>query len=547
MKDRFRNTLGNLRIWIFACTGGILFAAFDRCGYMLKRYGSIWAISENPLHRTIFHRILLRLPVMVLAVLLLLILLDAIRERQQWKKGIRNIRWEIFCRWKYWPLLMWGLYFVSFLPAFLGGFPGIFAADAPNQVGWTFSGWLTAHHPLVHTGILCGIFSVVRNFGGSDNLAAAIYSLLQMAALAGIFTGISGFLKKEHAPAWLQVGTILYLCLFPFHGMMAVYTTKDTIFAGIFVLCVIRIYRMCTRPEVWLNGAAKIAEAVFWFVLCFLFRNNGMHTLLLCAPFLLFFLKGCRKQVAVIFICVFAVYSFYNGPLLNMLHAEPGNSREAYSIIMQTLGRTYVSGGEITEEEWQVIRPVMDEETLAQYTPNLSDPIKNQFHTDAFNEEKGAFLKAWLQIGWRNKKTFIDAFLNTTAAFWYPDTEEEYLDFVCFNIQKDDPNYPHVEMQPVSSFFYRYYKAIGSDTAFRNVPVIRELLSMGFYFWLMVFAALYVVYRKEYVRLLWMLPFWTYMGTSMLGPAALIRYSYPVMLGAPILIYMMLKKKKTRA
>ena len=37
MKDRFRNTLGNLRIWIFACTGGILFAAFDRCGYMLKR------------------------------------------------------------------------------------------------------------------------------------------------------------------------------------------------------------------------------------------------------------------------------------------------------------------------------------------------------------------------------------------------------------------------------------------------------------------------------------------------------------------------------
>ena len=135
-----------------------------------------------------------------------------------------------------------------------------------------------------------------------------------------------------------------------------------------------------------------------------------------------------------------------------------------------------------------MIRPVMNEETLAQYTPNLSDPIKNQFHTDAFNEEKGAFLKAWLQIGWRNKKTYIDAFLNTTAAFWYPDTEEEYLDFVCFNIQKDDPNYPHVEMQPVSSFFYRYYKAIGSDTAFRNIPVIRELLSMGFYFWLMVFA-----------------------------------------------------------
>ena len=37
----------NLRIWIFALAGGILFAAFDRCGYMLKSYGSIWGISES--------------------------------------------------------------------------------------------------------------------------------------------------------------------------------------------------------------------------------------------------------------------------------------------------------------------------------------------------------------------------------------------------------------------------------------------------------------------------------------------------------------------
>ena len=151
------------------------------------------------------------------------------------------------------------------------------------------------------------------------------------------------------------------------------------------------------------------------------------------------------------------------------------------------------------------------------------------------------------QIGWRNKKTYIDAFLNTTAAFWYPDTEEEYLDFVCFNIQKDDPNYPHVEMRPVSQAFYRYYTAIGSEAAFRKIPVIRQLFSMGLYFWLMVAAALYVIYRKEYMRLLWMLPFWTYMGTSLLGPAALIRYSYPVMLGAPILLYFCVKRKKTGA
>ena len=75
MKDRLQR-LGTVRIWIFAMLGGILFAAFDRCGYMLKRYGSIWAVSENPWHRTVFHRIALRLPVSVLAVFLLLLLTD---------------------------------------------------------------------------------------------------------------------------------------------------------------------------------------------------------------------------------------------------------------------------------------------------------------------------------------------------------------------------------------------------------------------------------------------------------------------------------------
>ena len=78
----------------------------------------------------------------------------------------------------------WLLYFISFLPAFLGGYPGLFAADAPNQIGWTFSGWLTAHHPLLHTGILCSIFSMTRALGWIDNSAAALCNVLQMIIVA---------------------------------------------------------------------------------------------------------------------------------------------------------------------------------------------------------------------------------------------------------------------------------------------------------------------------------------------------------------------------
>ncbi len=523
------------RLGVFALTGGILFAAFDRCGYMLKNYGSIWVISENPWHKTIFHRILCRVPVSVLAVLLLLLLADWLcRQREG---SMRHAVREHPGRNKYWFAGMWLLYFVSFLPAFLGGFPGLFAADAPNQVGWTFSGWLTAHHPLLHTGILCGIFSFARTLGWSDNMAAAIYTIMQMTALSGIFAWLSRFLKKEKAPVWLRLGTVFYLCLFPFHGMMAVYTTKDTIFAGVFVLCLMQIYQMCARPGIYFEGWRHAVQGGGCFVLLFLFRNNGFHTLFLCAPFFLVFLWKYRKKVLLLFAVLLLVYQICSGPFLTVIGAEPGNPREAYSIVMQTLGRAYSAGGDIRPKEMDIIRPVMSEETLALYTPGLSDSIKNYFNTEAFENNKGEFLKTWLTIGRRNKKIYIDAFLNTASAFWYPGAAGEYLEFVCFDIQEGNPNYPHVQMKPVVPAFFRYYASIGTDASFRRIPVVRELLSMGFYFWLMVFAALLVWYRGEYRKLVWMLPFWTYMGTSLLGPTALLRYAYPVMLGAPVLLF----------
>lgn len=66
---------------------------------------------------------------------------------------------------------------------------------------------------------------------------------------------------------------------------------------------------------------------------------------------------------------------------------------------------------------------------------------------------------------------------------------------------------------------------------------------MGLYFWLLVLASLYLIYQKEYGKLLWILPLWMYLGTSFLGPAALLRYGYPLMVACPILLFTMWKKE----
>jgi len=541
MSNRFPN-LRNPRRWIFSLIGGIIFAAFDRCGYLLKNYGSIWVISENPWHRNIWIRVLVRVPFYTILFFLCMIIMDGLWRQSQKERGWTG-GWKYFMENKFCYPVLWFLFFLSFLPAFLGGFPGLFAADAPNQVGWTFSGFLTAHHPLLHTGILCGIFSICRGIGWSDNTAAAIYTILQMFVLSGIFAWIVCFLKKEKESIWLQIGTVFFLFFFPFHSLMAIYTTKDTIFAGIFVLCLIQIYRMCNVPSEYFSSWFHMFSGEICFVFLLLFRNNGFHTLILCFPFLLFYLKKYWKKLSMMFLGVLLIYQIYNGPFLKLIGAEPGNAREAYNIIIQTLGRTYTAGGDIRSNEMEIIRPVMDEETLGQYLPNLSDPMKNYFHTEEFEKNKLEFIKTWLEIGWRNKKIYIDAFLNTTYEFWYPWAENEYLEFVCFNIEEENPNYPHVTMHPISQAGYQYYSKIGTDAVFRRIPILREIFSMGFYFWLLVFVGLYTLYIRDYQKLLWILPCFTYMATNMLGPTALLRYAYPIMLSAPLLFVSSSKKK----
>ena len=56
------------------------------------------------------------------------------------------------------------------------------------------------------------------------------------------------------------------------------------------------------------------------------------------------------------------------------------------------------------------------------------------------------------------------------------------------------------------------------------------------YCWVMFFAMMGLIYVKKYKKLVvCMLPFW-YLMTMLLGPTALVRYVYPIMLVTPIML-----------
>ena len=83
-----------------------------------------------------------------------------------------------------------------YVPMFLVLFPGSFAYDVPFQLEQVFTGRYSTHHPLLHTLLLGGCVKLGQALG-SINLGAALYSAVQMTALAACFAAACASIARQ--------------------------------------------------------------------------------------------------------------------------------------------------------------------------------------------------------------------------------------------------------------------------------------------------------------------------------------------------------------
>lgn len=519
------------RTLIFALAGGFLAAAMTAMGCSLHYTDTIW-------HGRVFLAILCLTPLFGCCVGMGLFLLE--------NGGVA--RWKSQRPGKRWFLLCWLFLFLCWVPVLLASWPGIFSYDCGWQLVSFVDGTVTGHHPILHTFLLGICRQAGRSLFGSNQAGAAMYSFLQMGLLSGMYTYVCWYLKKRQAPEWLQIGTFVFFGIHPVNGMMALCATKDTLFTGVFAVFLVQLFEIQEEQEAFFSSLSRqIAFCATAFFL-FAFRNNGIHTFLLCIPFLLWAFWEYWKRMGLLILICLALYGLYTGPIYGLLGVEQGDPREMCSVLMQSAARVYNLDREgLTEEEKEAFLSIIEEEGMEVYLSWFADPVKAYFNGKEFKKNPGPFLKAWISAGMRHKRIYIDSFLANTFGYWYPgnsipDTQggRDYFEYVSKEFREDVDVVMESKLPALSAL----YESIGNESSFQKVPVVAATFNLGTYTWLMLFTLLLLLYRLQYRELVLLAPLLMYYLTTLLGPVVKMRYHYPLIACAPLLIFLIWRRDR---
>lgn len=422
-----------------------------------------------------------------------------------------------------------------YVPMFLVLFPGSFAYDVPFQLEQAFTGRYSTHHPLLHTLLLGGCVKLGRALG-SINLGAALYTVLQMTALAACFAAACASIARQSG-ARAARRSAAFFAVYPLHMMMAVNATKDVLFSGLFALTLALVREAVTAERMDARLATGVVCAGAGMMLL---RNNALYAvaawvLLLLAMYRRRALRTAGAMLLAMALCVTA-----SGALKAATHAAEGDLCEMLSWPIQQLARARnLHGDRLTDEERAAIDELMPGESWTLYDPTISDPVKFEFDTQALLSDVGRYARVYVQVGRKCPQAYLDALLKHTYSFWYPYSQygvsgyylqtgisNRYYEWCDFERISDMSLAPRVR----ASLSWRF----GAQGAMQ-IPGVGWLFNMGVIVWVMLYFVLREMYLGRFGSFACaMLPVLLW-GTFLLGPVMAGRYIYPFVCSLPVL------------
>ncbi len=437
---------------------------------------------------------------------------------------------------------------ILFLPVLLAFFPGMINNDNAQQIREIMgfksryiddvflinsSITITNFNPVLHTLLIGGLFKIGYTLI-SANFGILLYTLFQELIVISVLSYTIYYLKKEginNKYLWLMILMYAIIPIFSFYAMTGV---KDVLYSMILILYIIKLYDIIKHPQ-------KIINYIYFTIIIILFillRNNGIYTILLSLPFLLL-LKKDRKIIVLVLCFSFIFYYSYNKVLLPALNIPNTSIREVLSVPFQQTAR-YVKyyENEVTEKEKKAIEKVLEYDTLkSSYNDRLSDPVKDKFNKNATNEELKNYFQVWFQMLLKKPNVYIQATMNNTFAYYYPDTYRWYI-YTAQNkiLWENDLDYKFINsLEPFRNFFTGY------GAVYHYLPIINLTVSCGFYTWLYMFFAALLLIQKKKKYLILLAPAFSLILMCFVGPAnTYFRYVLPYALSAPLILGLIL-------
>lgn len=451
---------------------------------------------------------------------------------------------------------IWALLFAAWVPCWLAYFPAIYSYDGEPQLIQYTTGAFDNHHPILHTLLMGGCYDLGRflqeRWGiGPDGMA--FYAAIQMLVLSFSFACGISFLYHCRLKRGLLIAAICWFALFPVHPLMAVTTTKDTLFAAFFLLAFLGAARAVLRGGIATFGEG--AKLFFCALGMMLFRKNGVYlTAGLCAVLLPVWavLRLKKRSESRFFFGLFlgsalCVLTFFgcDAGLTALTGARQGEAAEALSVPIQQLARTFKSNQNgLQPEELEALCAYIPQKGLENYRPAISDGVKLYFNNGKFSEDPAGFFRIWLHLLKKYPGSYGTAFLYHTMGSWYlMDTShctvyrDWWRDRTGYFITDAVPVFAgdFVKKTPLLPAAMQFYEKIATDCVHQRFLPARILFSPAFFCFGTAFACLALLLRRRWRLLIPSLAALLYLATVVAGPCILVRYVYPFMVLLPFL------------
>lgn len=440
------------------------------------------------------------------------------------------------------------LFILCWTPILLASWPGYFCYDVGSDYlaewGQFESGQLNSHHPVLHTLLLGTIINIGRNLR-DFNTGIALFTILQALFIAGVFTYMIFWLKRNGGKGPLLGFSVAYLALNPLVSMFVLCSTKDTLFSACAVLLCLLIYTMLSNKHKKQYGIRDLLPfGVVAFFICTL-RVNALYVFILFVPALLLFSrKDSRIRLLSTCAAVLLACFVWFVPVSQALNVEASFLQRvnAFSIPSQQLA--YVTTrGTLSEDEKRFL-----ENHHYQYPQEYAEDLADVARASLLEVKTIDIIKIWFAVGIQHPVEYIHAFLLQTQAAWNPyeymttytshnpDNPAETSLFTCTT---EPPGTADSKFESLGQFLWN----ISNRLVLQKIPFLSFLVSLPIYLWLFLVVLARSIITKDKARLGSMAFLALLILSVFIGPCALIRYYLYLFFGLPLLLYFLISGK----
>lgn len=440
-------------------------------------------------------------------------------------------------------LMYIGIVFLFWIPVFLAYYPTLLQYDGVYQLQDVIREVHSIWHPLAHT-LLMGVF---YNFGvsvGSAAFGMALYSMLQMFILSGFMGYTVYVMYRSGAPKWLRITVLLIYAIFPVNSILAITTTKDVLFAAFFLGFVILIVSGILNKNSYTWVQVVVMMVVGGAML--LYRNNAIYAFVVAAPFMIWNMKGVRIKILCAILGSVILYTCANEALISVAKApESKNVTEKMSVpLMQLAYVVSDPSNKLDATTRAEIMTYIKESSLSGYYLVIADQIKGNANNDLLRENMTNFFKMWGKVGLKHPMQYVDAWGILTMGYWYPDDIYNAMVYGKFMLlgHKQIGMGEEIEKTCYLPVVQKMMDALFGNNQYQRIPVLSTLCTPATYFWALIGYLLIVWYEKRRGLAAPGILCLAYYATLFLGPVALIRYIYCIMVVTPIFLFLLLYK-----